>query len=118
MSRVSRGVSAHSRHKRLLNLAKGYRGRRKSCVRVAKQAVVRAMFNSYSSRRSRKRFLRRELILCLNHWSRCYSLCYKQLKFGLNKLELRYSIDTLFNLLRSGLEYSLLMDLFLFCSLS
>ncbi|AIC63898.1 putative 50S ribosomal subunit protein L20 [Candidatus Hodgkinia cicadicola] len=118
MSRVSRGVGARRRHKRLLSLAKGYRGRRKSCVRVAKQAVVRAMSNSYSSRRLRKRFLRRELILCLNHWSRCYNLCYKQLKFGLNKLELCYSIDTLFSLLRSGLEYSLLMDLFLFCSLS
>ncbi|ATW06083.1 50S ribosomal subunit protein L20 [Candidatus Hodgkinia cicadicola] len=118
MSRVSRGVSAHGRHKRLLNLAKGYRGRRKSCVRVAKQAVVRAMSNSYSSRRLRRRFLRRELILCLNHWSRCYGLCYKQLKFGLTKLELCYSVDTLFSLLQGGLEYSLLMDLFLFCSLS
>ncbi|AUG91446.1 50S ribosomal subunit protein L20 [Candidatus Hodgkinia cicadicola] len=118
MSRVSRGVSSHSRHKRVLSLAKGYRGRRKSCIRVAKQAVVRAMSNSYSSRRLRRRLLRRELILCLNHWSRCYSLCYKQLKFGLTKLKLCYSVGTLFNLLRSGLEYSLLMDLFLFCSLS
>ncbi len=50
--------------------------------------------------------------------ARCYGLCYKQLKLGLTKLELRYSIDTLFNLLQSGLEYSLLMDLFLFCLLS
>ncbi|ATW05893.1 50S ribosomal subunit protein L20 [Candidatus Hodgkinia cicadicola] len=67
MSGVSRGVGAR-RHKRLLNLAKGHRGGRRSCIRVAKQAVVRAMFNSYSSRRLRRRFLRRELILCLSHW--------------------------------------------------
>ncbi|XXN13816.1 MAG: 50S ribosomal protein L20 [Candidatus Hodgkinia cicadicola] len=118
MTRVKRGVAAHSKHKRLLSLAKGYRGRRKTCIRLAKQAVVRAMANSYLSRRLRRRMRKRQLVSHLNHWSRCYSLSHNNVKLGLAKLNLHYDINTLLSLLKSGLEYDLLISLFLFCSLS
>ncbi|XXM90168.1 50S ribosomal protein L20 [Candidatus Hodgkinia cicadicola] len=118
MSRVSRGVVTHSRHKRLLKLAKGYRGRRKSCIRIAKQATIRAASGAYVSRRLKRRFLKRELILCLNHNARCYSMSYKLVKFGLKKLGLYYSVNTVLGLLRSSLGYDALIQLLLFCSLS
>ncbi|XXM93344.1 MAG: 50S ribosomal protein L20 [Candidatus Hodgkinia cicadicola] len=118
MTRVSRGLTTHKKHKRLLSLAKGYRGRRKSCIRIAKQAVAKAMCNAYTSRRLRRRLLKRELVLHLNYRSRCYSLCYKHVKFGLVKLALCYDVNTLLALSQDGLGYNLLMDLFLFCSLS
>ncbi|XXN19772.1 MAG: 50S ribosomal protein L20 [Candidatus Hodgkinia cicadicola] len=118
MVRVSRGVTTRAKHKRLLKLAEGYRGRRKTCVRVAKQAVLRSMHNAYNSRRLRRRFLRRELVLFLNQRARCHGINYKSIKWGLTKLKLNYSIVTLLNLLQGGLEYDSLTNLFLFCSLS
>ncbi|ATW05942.1 50S ribosomal subunit protein L20 [Candidatus Hodgkinia cicadicola] len=70
MSLVTRGASAQCWRKRLLNLAKGYGGRRKLCVRVAKQAVVGAMFNSCSSRRLGA-FVKARAYFVLNRWFRC-----------------------------------------------
>lgn len=58
MSRVSRGVTAHARHKKVLNRAKGYYGRRKNTIRVAKQAVEKAGQYAYRDRKARKRNFR------------------------------------------------------------
>ena len=55
MPRVKRGVIAHARHKKILALAKGFRGRRKNVFRIAKQAVMKAGQYAYSDRRTRKR---------------------------------------------------------------
>ncbi|MGN1035128.1 MAG: 50S ribosomal protein L20, partial [Rhodocyclaceae bacterium] len=55
MSRVKRGVTARARHKKVLDLAKGYRGRRKNVYRVAKEAVMKAGQYQYRDRRQRKR---------------------------------------------------------------
>ena len=55
MSRVKRGVTAHARHKKVLKAAEGYYGRRKSTIRVAKQAVEKAGQYAYRDRRQRKR---------------------------------------------------------------
>ena len=55
MPRVKRGVTARARHKKVLVLAKGYRGRRKNVYRVAKQAVMKAGQYAYRDRRQRKR---------------------------------------------------------------
>ncbi|ATY93475.1 50S ribosomal subunit protein L20 [Candidatus Hodgkinia cicadicola] len=118
MSRVSRGITTRNKHKRVLRLAKGYRGRRSVCIRIARQAVTRSMNNAYSSRRLRRRVLRRELILFLNYRARCYGTSYKHVKWSLVKLGLNYNTVTLLNLLRGGLEYDLLTNLFLFCSIN
>ena len=58
MPRVKRGVTARARHKKVLAQAKGFRGRRKSVYRVAKQAVIRAGQFSYRDRRVKKRTFR------------------------------------------------------------
>ena len=58
MPRVKRGVTARARHKKILVLAKGYRGRRKNVYRVAKQAVMKAGQYQYRDRRQRKRQFR------------------------------------------------------------
>ena len=54
MSRVKRGVTSHARHKKVLSKAKGYYGRRKNTIKVAKQAVTKAGQYAYRDRRARK----------------------------------------------------------------
>lgn len=66
MSRVSRGVVCHKKHKKILELAKGYYGRRKSCIKTAKQAVNKSLFYRYKSNRLKRRITRTDLIECLN----------------------------------------------------
>ena len=58
MSRVKRGVTAHAKHKKVLKAAKGYFGRRKNTIRIAKQAVEKAMQYAYRDRKNRKRTFR------------------------------------------------------------
>ncbi|MBU2581823.1 MAG: 50S ribosomal protein L20 [Alphaproteobacteria bacterium] len=58
MARVKRGVTAHAKHKKVLDAAKGYRGRRKNTIRIAKQAVEKAMQYQYRDRKRRKRTFR------------------------------------------------------------
>ena len=62
MPRVKRGVTARARHKKVLALAKGYRGRRKNVYRIAKQAVMKAGQYAYRDRRQRKRQFRTQLV--------------------------------------------------------
>jgi len=79
MPRVKRGVTARARHKKVLVLAKGYRGRRKNVYRVAKQAVMKAGQYAYRDRRNRKRDLRALWITRINNASRELGLSYSQL---------------------------------------
>ena len=58
MSRVKRGVTKRARHKKILKLAKGYRGRAKNCFRIAIQKVEKALRYSYRDRKVRKRDFR------------------------------------------------------------
>lgn len=58
MARVKRGVTAHAKHKKVLDAAKGYRGRRKNTIRIAKQAVERALQYQYRDRKRKKRTFR------------------------------------------------------------
>ena len=85
MPRVKRGVQAHARHKKVLKLAKGYRGRRKSVYRVAKQAVIRAGVNAYRDRRQRKRQFRALWIARINAAARECGLSYSRFINGLSK---------------------------------
>lgn len=85
MPRVKRGVTAHARHKKILNLAKGYRGRRKNVYRVAKQAVMKAGQYAYRDRRQRKRQFRALWIARINAAAREYGLPYSVFMNGLKK---------------------------------
>ena len=85
MPRVKRGVTAHARHKKILKLAKGYRGRRKNVYRVAKQAVMKAGQYAYRDRRTRKRVFRQLWIARINAASRELGVTYSKFMAGLKK---------------------------------
>jgi large subunit ribosomal protein L20 len=85
MPRVKRGVTAHARHKKILALAKGYRGRRKNVFRVAKEAVMRAGQYAYRDRRTKKRVFRNLWIARINAASRNLGVTYSKLMAGLKK---------------------------------
>ena len=85
MPRVKRGVTARARHKKVLALAKGYRGRRKNVYRVAKQAVMKAGQYAYRDRHQRKRQFRRLWIARINAAARQYGLSYSKFMNGLKK---------------------------------
>lgn len=85
MPRVKRGVTAHSRHKKILKLAKGYRGRRKNVYRIAKQAVMKAGQYAYRDRRQRKRQFRALWIARINAGAREFGLSYSKFMYGLKK---------------------------------
>ena len=85
MPRVKRGVTAHARHKKILTLAKGYRGRRKNVYRIAKQAVMKAGQYAYRDRRTRKRVFRQLWIARINAASRSHGITYSRFMAGLKK---------------------------------
>ncbi len=83
MPRVKRGVTAHRRHKKILNRAKGYYGARSRVYRVAFQAVIKAGQYAYRDRRQRKRQFRALWIARINAASRMNGLSYSRLIHGL-----------------------------------
>ena len=85
MPRVKRGVTARARHKKVLALAKGYRGRRKNVYRVAKQAVMKAGQYAYRDRRQRKRQFRQLWIVRINAGARESGLSYSKFMNGLKR---------------------------------
>ena len=88
MPRVKRGVTAHARHKKILALAKGFRGRRKNVFRIAKQAVMKAGQYAYRDRRTRKRVFRQLWIARINAASRAAGITYSKFMAGLKKAEI------------------------------
>ena len=85
MPRVKRGVTARARHKKILALAKGYRGRRKNVFRIAKQAVMKAGQYAYRDRRTRKRVFRALWIARINAASRSMGITYSKFMAGMKK---------------------------------
>lgn len=83
MARVKGGLNAKKKHKRVLKLAKGYRGARSNQYRVAKQSVMRAMATSYAGRKQRKRQFRQLWIARINAAARMNGLSYSKFMFGL-----------------------------------
>ena len=88
MSRVKRGVTAHARHKKVIDQAKGYHGRRKNVYRVAKQAVTKAGQYAYRDRRQRKRQFRALWIMRINAAARLFGLSYSRFINGLSRAEI------------------------------
>ncbi len=85
MPRVKRGVTAHARHKKVLQEAKGYYGARSKVYRVAKQAVIKAGQYAYRDRRQKKRQFRALWIVRINAAARDNGLSYSRLIEGLKK---------------------------------
>ena len=85
MVRVSRGVTSHARHKKVLKAAKGYYGRRKNTFKVAKQAVDKAREYSYRDRKVKKREFRSLWIQRINAAARSHGLNYSIFIGGLIK---------------------------------
>jgi len=85
MARVKRGVTAHAKHKKVLKKAKGYYGRRKNTIRVAKQAVEKAMQYGYRDRKRKKRTFRALWIQRINAAVREHGMTYGRFIDGLNK---------------------------------
>ena len=85
MPRVKRGVTARARHKKILVLAKGFRGRRKNVFRIAKEAVMRAGQYAYRDRRTKKRVFRQLWIARINAATRGLGVTYSKFMAGLKK---------------------------------
>ena len=85
MARVKRGVTAHAKHKKVLSQAKGFYGRRKNTIRIAKQAVEKSLQYAYRDRKNRKRNFRALWIQRINAAVREHGLTYGRFIDGLNK---------------------------------
>ena len=85
MPRVKRGVTARARHKKVLDKAKGYRGRRKNVYRIAKEAVMKAGQYAYRDRRAKKREFRALWIARINAGARSHGVTYSRFIAGLKK---------------------------------
>lgn len=81
--RVKRGMTTHRRHKKFLNLAKGYRGARHRLYKTAREAVERAWSNMFVGRKQRKRDMRELWIMRVNAGARENGLSYSKLMHGL-----------------------------------
>jgi large subunit ribosomal protein L20 len=85
MARVKRGVTAHAKHKKVLKAAKGFYGRRKNTIRIAKQAVEKSLQYAYRDRKNRKRNFRALWVQRINAAVREHGLTYGRFIDGLNK---------------------------------
>ena len=88
MSRIKRGVTTRAKHKRVLEQAKGFYGRRKNTIRVAKQAVMKAGQYAYRDRRQRKRQFRSLWIARINAAAREVGMKYSTFMNGLKKAQI------------------------------
>ena len=87
MARIKGGMNAKKKHKRVLKLAKGYRGARSKQYRVAKQSVMRALEESCTGRKQKKRQFRQLWIARINAAARMNGLSYSKFMYGLKLAE-------------------------------
>ncbi|WP_207480152.1 50S ribosomal protein L20 [Arenibaculum pallidiluteum] len=85
MARVKRGVTTHARHRKIIKLAKGYRGRGNSCFRIAIEKVEKALRYAYRDRRNRKRDFRALWIQRINAAVRLHGLTYSRFMNGIKR---------------------------------
>lgn len=98
MARVKRGVRTHARHKKVIKLAKGFRGRAKNCFRTAIQRLEKSWQYAYRDRRARKRDFRRLWIQRINAASRLNGLTYSQFMHGLKLANINLDRKVLANM--------------------
>ena len=87
MARVKRGVTAHKRHKRLLNAAEGRKGTRRKLIKPAREALLHALAYATRDRKQRKRQMRELWIIRINAAARQNGLTYGKLVAGLKKAD-------------------------------
>jgi large subunit ribosomal protein L20 len=85
MARVKRGVTTHARHKKVVKLAKGYRGRASTNFRIAIEKVEKALRYAYRDRKARKRDMRALWIVRINAGVREHGLTYARFINGLKR---------------------------------
>ncbi|TNE25121.1 MAG: 50S ribosomal protein L20 [Alphaproteobacteria bacterium] len=88
MARVKGGKTAHARHRKVIKMAKGYRGRSKNCFRIAVERVEKALQYAYRDRRVRKRNFRALWIQRINAAARLHGLTYSRFMNGLKRAEI------------------------------
>ena len=104
MARVKRGVVAHAKHKKILKLAKGYKGARSKVYRVAKQAVIKAGQYAYIGRKQRKRQFRSLWITKINAAARLNNMSYSQFMNQLKKADININRKMLEDLAMNNAE--------------
>jgi large subunit ribosomal protein L20 len=105
MARVKRGVTSHARHKKVLKLASGYRGRSSTCYRIALQRVEKALSYVYRDRRCRKRDMRALWIQRINAAARKNGITYSDFMYGLKKLSILLNRKMLSDLAVVNFDY-------------
>ena len=98
MARIKGGMNAKRKHKKVLKLAKGFRGSRSKQYRVAKQSVMRALTESYRGRKEKKRQFRELWITRINAACRLNNISYSKFMFGLKKANVILNRKTLADL--------------------
>ena len=88
MARVKRGVTAHARHKKVVAMAKGYRGRNSTSFRVAIEKVEKGLQYAYRDRRTKKRNFRALWIQRINAAAREHGMTYSQFMDGIHKAQI------------------------------
>lgn len=89
MSRVKRGVRTRAKHKKVYKLTKGFRGRRRNTIKLAKQAMFKQGQNSYRSRKLRKRSFHKLWITRINAACRAAGINYSRLIYGMELARIR-----------------------------
>ena len=84
MTRVKRGVAAHKKHKKILQMAEGHKGTRRRLYRPAHESVMRSMAYMYRDRRNRKRDMRRLWIIRINAAARMHGVSYSKLMHAIH----------------------------------
>ncbi|MFA5950763.1 MAG: 50S ribosomal protein L20 [Hyphomicrobium sp.] len=111
MARVKRGVTAHAKHKKVLKAAKGFYGRRKNTIRVAKQAVEKAQQYQFRDRKRRKRTFRALWIQRINAATREHGLTYGRFIDGLTKAGIEIDRKVLADIaIRDAAAFKALVD--------
>jgi large subunit ribosomal protein L20 len=111
MARVKRGVAAHAKHKKVIKAAKGYYGRRKNTIRVAKQAVEKALQYAYRDRKNRKRTFRALWIQRINAAARENGMTYGRFINGLTRAGIEVDRKVLADLAaRDAAAFKVLVD--------
>lgn len=85
MARIKVGVTAHARHKKILKMAKGYRGTRSRLFKKANESVMKALFYARRDRRAKKREFRKLWIARINAAARAQGMSYSRFICGLTK---------------------------------
>jgi large subunit ribosomal protein L20 len=112
MARVKRGVTAHARHKKVLDRAEGMSGSRKELFKVANEAVMHSLMYQYRDRRNKKRDMRRLWIARINAAARVNGMTYSTLTFGLKAAGIEIDRKVLADLaVRDAAHFSKLVDM-------